>query len=276
MLHIFTLTWNGFDKLSKLKNSITSNLSNIDYVWHIRDNNSSDNTSNLILEWKKDLNINIINHPNNKDNFSQGMNSIYEMASCSDNDLVLLLNNDVVFNDNSSIKNMMNIIKSPNVGVVGAKLLYTNTNKLQHAGVIIDDKWKMPFHFRSKEIADENSNKNREFQVVTGAVALLRSSDYKNICKNKSGRRGLDEDYHWAFDDVDMCLAVKYNLNKKIVYCGNTNIFHEESASLKKNPVNKLFMPHNSTHFKIKWYNRIHSDKYLYMNNSNYNLYTDK
>ena len=37
------------------------------------------------------------------------------------------------------------------------------------------------------------------------------------------------------------------------MYCGKTNVYHEESASLKKNPVNKMMMPHNVSAFRKKW-----------------------
>jgi GT2 family glycosyltransferase len=83
----------------------------------------------------------------------------------------------------------------------------------------------------------------------------------------------MDENYHWAFDDVDFCLSIKYNLNKQIVYCGKTNIFHEESASLKKNPVNKMFMGHNWNLLRSKWSSRIVLDKESYTADNKYNIF---
>ena len=67
------------------------------------------------------------------------MNYLFNIASPADNDTIMLLNNDVIFNDTTSINSMLNIMhKDPSVGVVGARLLYTGTNKLQHAGVVFD------------------------------------------------------------------------------------------------------------------------------------------
>ena len=83
----------------------------------------------------------------------------------------------------------------------------------------------------------------------------------------------MDEGYHWAFDDVDLCLSIKYNMGKKIVYCGSTNIFHEESASLKKNQVNKLFLTHNLQHLFKKWGTRYVIDHEAYTKDSRLNLY---
>jgi GT2 family glycosyltransferase len=128
-------------------------------------------------------------------------------------------------------------------------------------------------HFRVNEQSDTDAEKNRLFQVVTGAVLLLRAGDYRNVFKNKSGNCGMDEQFHWAFDDVDLCLSVGINMKKKIVYCGQTNIFHDSSASLKKNPANKLFMNHNVNYLLSKWGKYYILDKDLYIKKPTYKIY---
>jgi hypothetical protein len=65
-------------------------------------------------------------------------------------------------------------------------------------------------------------------------------------------------------------------MDKKIVYCGKTNIFHEESASLKKNPANKLFMPHNVNYLRTKWMSRYTLDQSNYSKDPKLNLYESK
>lgn len=275
MLHILTLTWNGCDKLTALKESLLPSLNNIDYNWLIKDNASKDDTIEKVASWEG--NIKCIPYKNNLQNFSAGMNFLFNEAAPKDDDYILLLNNDVIFNDTSSIKNMINIMKkNSQVGAVGARLLFTNTNKLQHAGVVFENNHGFPTHFRSNEASNDQDKQNRLFQVVTGAVLLTKAEYYKNaFVDNKSGNRGMDENYHWAFDDVDLCLSINYNLKKKIVYCGQTNIFHEESASLKKNPTNQLFMKHNMTHLHNKWNNRYQLDKDIYLKNPKFNLYQE-
>lgn len=271
-LHLLTLTWNAADKLTKLKESLLPALNDIDYTWIIKDNASKDNTVEVASTWGD--RVKVIAYKDNRQNFSEGMNYCFNAAAPADDDYVLLLNNDVVFNDKKSIKNMINIMKNDDsVGVVGGRLLFTDTDKLQHAGVVFDPRYRMPLHFRAHEKTDNNAEKDREFQVVTGAVLLTKGEYFRNICDNTSGVKGMDEKYHWAFDDVDMCLSIKYNMNKKIVYCGNTNIFHEESASLKKNPANKLFMNHNSNHLLMKWRDRYTLDKETYTKDPSYRLY---
>lgn len=273
MLHILTLTWNACDKLTKLKESLLPALEGLDYTWHIKDNASKDDTVAVASTWGDK--VKVIPYKNNLQNFSAGMNFLFREASPADKDLVLLLNNDVVIQDKESIKSIVDMInKDDSVGAVGCRLLYTDTNKLQHAGVIFDERYHLPAHYRSGQPSDPSAEKDREFQVVTGAVLLTKGEYFKNACEtNKSGVKGMDENYHWAFDDVDLCLSIKYNMNKKIIYCGRTNIFHEESASLKKNPSNKLFMSHNVNYLKTKWQQRYIMDKALYTNEPNYLLY---
>lgn len=271
MLYILTLTWNACDKLTKLKESLLPALQDIPYKWLIKDNDSKDNTYDVASKW--DSNIHVIKYKNNMQNFSQGMNFLFNEANPKDDDAVLLLNNDVIFNDKTSIKNMMGVLAKKNVGAVGARLLFTGTDKLQHAGVVFERRNQGPTHFRAGEKSDANAEKNRIFQAVTGAVLLTNGGIYRNVCtQNGSGINGMDEAYHWAFDDVDFCLSINYNMKKHIVYCGKTNISHEESASLKKNPVNKMFMGHNWNLLKQKWHRHAVVDMEKY-SDPKYNLF---
>lgn len=271
---IYTLNWNGEDKLKKLYPSLINSLDHVNYEYLIKDNDSKDNSIQYLNSFNNNK-LKCIKYKNNLQNFSEGMNFLFHESSPADEDYILLLNNDVIFNDKTSIRNMINIMeKDPDIGVVGARLLFTGTDKLQHAGVVFHNQVQMPMHFRAGQASDKLAEANREFQAVTGAVLLTKAKYYKEICKtNPSGINGMSEDYRWAFDDMSLCLAIKYNMNKKIIYCGQTNISHEESASLKKNPVNKLFMPHNSNLLKNTWSKRYVLDWDIYTNDPKYGLY---
>ena len=65
-------------------------------------------------------------------------------------------------------------------------------------------------------------------------------------------------------------------MDRKVVYCGETDIFHEESASLKKNPANRLFMQHNMNLLINKWHHRYIIDKNYYDKDPKYNLYFEE
>lgn len=272
-ISILTLNWNGIDKLTKLKDSILPALKDLDYLWVIKDNASTDNSAEIIKTWQG--NIKLIEYKNNLQNFSQGTNMCFNEACPNDNDYVLLLNNDVIFNDTVSIKKMINLMEeNDKIGAVGARLLFTDTDKLQHAGVVFDNKGHYPLHFRLNEVTDNKAEQDRLFQVVTGAVLLTKAKYFKNVHVNtKSGNKGMDEEYHWGFDDVDLCLAIYHRMEKKVLYCGSTNIYHEDSASLKKVPTNRLFLNHNMARLKNKWLQHYCLDRDMYEKNNNFNLY---
>jgi O-antigen biosynthesis protein len=276
MLYIFTLTWNAADKLSALHDSLMPSLEGIEHQWLIKDNASKDDTIAKASTWGGT--VKVIPYKNNRQNFSEGCNFLFQEASPNDQDYVMLLNNDIIFKDTVSIKKMLDLIQQDDsVGMVGARLLYTNTNLLQHAGVVFNPTYKTPMHFRAGQSSDKDAEKNRLFQVVTGAVAITKAEYFRNAFdKNKSGINGMDENYFWAFDDVDLCLSIHYNMNKKIVYCGGTQIFHEESGSLKKNPVNKLFLKSNLQYMFSKWRDRYVIDNREYTENPKHNLYESR
>lgn len=262
MIHVLTLTWNGLDKLERLKDGLFENLrdSGASFHWYIRDNGSSDDTQVTVQGWP-DTTLLAVDH--NRDNFAKGMNSLAALTNAKSDDLFLLLNNDVDFGvDSSSLYKMVQLMKHHKAKAVGARLLYPD-GTLQHAGVIFGERYgRMPYHYRHKEHSDDQAKRNRKFQAVTAAVCLVDAGAFRSI-------GGFDEKFSWAFDDIDLCLRL--GQRGPILYCGGTNITHEESASLKKNPVNKLFLPHNVAHFKMKWINGYQLDHDSYLKNPNYN-----
>lgn len=273
-ISILTLSWNGADKLKNLAEGLLPILEKMNAVWLIKDNGSTDDSVKLVESWGH-KNVHLEKYPDNKQNFSEGVNFLFEKSKQYNKKFTLLLNNDVIIKNPDSFSNMISIFSDGSVGAVGAKLLYPTTN-IQHVGVVFDDTYKFPTHYKTNEVLSRDENVDREFQAVTGAVLMLRTSDFEKLNKNKSGKNGMCEDFHWAFDDVDLCLSMKYNLGKKIIYCSNTEFIHEESATLKKNPLNKLFMNHNFQLLLSKWSTKIVGDHSLYKKNKKHNIYKAK
>lgn len=257
MLHIITLNWQGKDKLKKLKESLLPALNDVEYTWHIKDNGSTDGSLEEIASWT-DVKVNLIAYPNNRQNYAQGMNLLFKEAAPKDDDLILTLNNDIIFQDTTSLKAMIKMLRTDKeIGIVGAKLNYTNTNKIQHCGVLFHTSNGLPYHYRAGVEEKPRDCVNRYYPVVTGAVAMLPANVFANCFTNPSGDKGFREEFFFAFEDVDMCMRVVNHLHKKVVYCGETNIFHEESATLKKNPVHKMFFQNNCKLFLDAWYKTI-------------------
>lgn len=274
MIHVLTLTWNGIDKLKKLAPTLEAASVNLRHNvrWYVRDNGSEDGTkewlketysSEIATSLNKDcvFSFKLLDAKHNRDNFAQGVNSLFDMANPKPDDFILLLNNDVTFGDKTSLANMLDLMKKPEIAVVGARLLYGGTNKLQHAGVIFGPRYgNMPYHYRHQEESDEHAEKNRYFQAVTAACCLVKAKEFMP----------LDTKFNWAFEDIDLFLRI--GQKKRIAYCGKTKIFHEESSSLKKNPVNRLFLKSNVSRFKEKWFGKYTLDHERYLKRLNHML----
>lgn len=270
-LHALTLSYNGVEKLKKLQLNLIKNFArlNMECLWHVRDNGSKDDTEKVLFDFDF---VKLYKIDHNRDSFAKCVNYLFEMAKPADDDLILLLNNDVQFADEVSLLKMNALMNKTGAGVVGARLLYTGTDKLQHAGVGFSNHLygQMPWHYRRGEKSDTTAEANRYFQAVTAAVCLVKASSFR-----RAG--GMSEELRWAFDDID--LNFKIGQKEKIAYCGETKIFHEESATLKKNNLNKLFMEQNVRYFKEKWWSnnkpKYKLDYELYLKDKSYNEIKD-
>jgi GT2 family glycosyltransferase len=290
-VHVLTLNWNGANMLDRLRQGLGHQLAYFYMkdgrvmdgwehpVWHIRDNGSKDDSINTINRWEHSstmgpLFTEIYEIGHNRDSFATCVNFLFEKANPADDDVVFLMNNDISFSpwqDTSflpgsdrkpTLINMWRLQQKTNAGVVGCRLHYNDTNQLQHAGVIFSNRYnKMPFHYRPGEECDAQAKKNRYFQAVTAALCLVKPASFKRV-------GGMDETFRWAFEDVDLCLQI--GSKEKIAYCGQAFAYHEESASLRKNPVNKMFMGQNAKYFKEKWLGKYDIDHDKYLNDPSY------
>jgi len=271
MIHILTLNWNGLDKLKELFGSLLPAVEEMkaidhDWKWYVRDNGSTDGSKEWLSELK---NVELLSVDHNRATYAQGMNSLFEMVrqNIEPNDVVLFLNNDVVIEDRHSLAKMFRLLNyhTCHIGIVGARLLYKGTNRLQHAGVIFGPRYgNMPYHYRHKEPSDAAAEKNRFFQAVTAACCMVSWEAFMDV-------GDMDEKFAWAFEDIDYCLRAGQQ-GHRIAYCGETKIYHEESASLKKNPVNKMFLSRNVKHFKKKCGGTYGLDHEKYLKDPNFNL----
>lgn len=158
-------------------------------------------------------------------------------------DFILLLNNDVEVFEPKWLESMLAICQRPEVGVVGAKLLYPD-DTVQHAGVIM---------VKCQSIAEEASpghafwNLDRDdpgymrraslvqdLSAVTGACLMTKRSVFDEL-------GGLNEEFVVAFNDVDYCLRVR-ELDKLVVYTPDALLYHHESFSRGSDAVGKNMM----------------------------------
>lgn len=260
-IHALTLSWNGQSLLEALQPGLAQNLKHFDWNWYIRDNGSKDRSVELAQSWAQTA---VLPISHNRANFAEGVNSLVEFANPSNNDLLLLINNDLVFRDQESLGKMIALWEKTQAAVVGARLLFPQSQRLTHAGVVRSPSHgSMPWHLKVNQECTPIEKKNRYFQAVTGALLLTPVSAFREA-------GGLDTQFHWSFEDIDYCYYHS-SRQKKVVYCGETEVEHGTSISLKKNPVHLLNMNSNVQRFKQKW-SSMPIDEDLYLRYPNYLL----
>jgi GT2 family glycosyltransferase len=139
---------------------------------------------------------------------------------------LLFLNDDTEVITPDWIECMLEHAQFPDVGAVGALLLFPN-NTIQHAGVItgLYEVAGHPFRgFPNKSHYFDFSHVIRDCCAVTGACLLIGRSDFESV-------GGFDEmNLPTCFQDVDLCLKLVTD-GKRIVYTPFAKLYHHESFS---------------------------------------------
>jgi GT2 family glycosyltransferase len=229
----------------------------------VMDNDSTDVEALAYLEQLNLKHIKVIKHPGHF-NFSAINNHGVQQASGS---IIGLINNDIEATHPNWLKVMVRQLLRPNVGAVGAKLLWPN-GMVQHAGVLLGlHGWAG--HTGNDWYKDDAgyfgyNQMTRSVSAVTAACLICRRDDYNAV-------GGLDETaFPVNFNDVDFCLKLR-KLGKRIIWTPEAQLIHAESASrgLDVTPARKARMAREQNRLMQKWHLWIHDDPYY---NPNLNL----
>lgn len=174
------------------------------------DNGSTDGSlARLMKNAEKNLKLSLIQNKTNL-GFAKAIN---QGVKKSKGELILITNDDVLFDTQSLDKLVDYYIKNNSVGVVGAFGYKLNS-------------W-------TGHIYPVRSKKTEEPDWVQGSVLLVSKKLY-----NESGR--FDEEYSHFFEDLDLCFRLKSG-GKRIVSISNTKIIHLESRTADKNKPRKYY-----------------------------------
>lgn len=139
---------------------------------------------------------------------------------------LLLLNNDIKVITKDWLEEMLSICQREDVGIVGAKLLYSDKT-VQHAGVVVG-MGGIAGHV-NRLISDKNPGYFgrvaviNNYSAVTAACLMTKKELYEKV-------EGLDEKFKVAFNDVDFCMKIR-KLQKLVVYTPFARLFHYESKT---------------------------------------------
>jgi GT2 family glycosyltransferase len=214
------------DRLALLRGCVESILDKTAYSAFeviVVDNNSRQPET---LAWFKEIagdgRVRVLSYPR-PFNFS-GINN-FAVAQAR-GDVIALVNNDIEVISPDWLEEMVGHALRPEIGCVGAKLLYPD-GTVQHAGVVLG-LGGLAGHGHKGLERTEPGYAGRAIaacnvSAVTAACLVVRRSIYE-----KAG--GLDEELAVAFNDVDFCLKVldRGYLN---LWTPFAELYHYESAS---------------------------------------------
>ena len=171
-----------------------------------------------------------------------------------DGDYLLLLNNDIEVISGEWLSAMVEHAQRPEVGAVGAKLLYPD-NRVQHAGVILGLGGVANHSHRFVDGYSDLgyfgfANRIRNYSAVTAACLMIRRELFEEM-------GGLDEEnLAVAFNDVDLCLRLRRR-GYLVVYTPYALLYHKESASR-----GHIVNPNEVSYMMTNWRDEILSDPY--------------
>ena len=141
-------------------------------------------------------------------------------------DWLLFLNNDVEIIDSDWLTELARWVSRPEVGVVGARLLYPD-GAVQHAGIVIGMEGHASHVFGGarQDVCGPFGCVDwyRDYSAVTGACMMIRKEVFEQI-------DGFDENYQLVFSDVEICLRV-IEQGYRVVYNPFTRLIHYEGKT---------------------------------------------
>lgn len=163
----------------------------------------------------------------------------------TDGSYLLFLNNDTEPCDPGWLRALVEHAERPEVGAVGAKLLYAD-GRIQHAGIALGIGGLAGHPYRFQREAPESI---RDVSAVTGACLLMRRETFDAI-------GGFDERLPVNSNDVDLCLRLRER-GFLVVYTPHAVLHHYESQTrgLRAAPDDAWLMTH-------RWRDVLHADPY--------------
>ena len=147
-------------------------------------------------------------------------------AAAATGEYLLFLDDDTAVLEAGWLDALMEHARRPEVGVVGARLLYPD-DKVQHAGLFLLASDGARFAFRCAEADDAGyfglARTERNVMAVTGSCMLMQRETFDAL-------GGFDEAFAASGGDLDFCMRT-HAAGKLIVYTPHASLLHEEGAS---------------------------------------------
>ena len=212
----------NYDILKQCLTSIRKETKYQNYEIIVVDNGSAEETHAKYTQMCKELECKYHYAPM-EFNFSKMCNIGAHLA---DGQFLLFLNDDIRVEGAEWLERMLGHAQQPHTGAVGCKLIYPNTNLIQHVGVV--SFMVGPGHAFQRINDDLNCYWGRNkleynYSAVTGACLMIDRKKYDQV-------GGFSEQLPVAYNDIDLCFnlveAGYYNVVRTDV-----RLYHYESVS---------------------------------------------
>ncbi|WP_122266990.1 glycosyltransferase [Pseudomonas syringae] len=249
------------DQLGLLRTCIEGLLTATDYPdleIIVVDNQSTDPQTLVYLEQLSGRGVKVLPYPHP---FNYSAINNYAVTHAT-GELIGLVNNDIEIIAAGWLTEMVSQLLRPNVGAVGAKLLWPN-RMVQHGGVVVGVNGLAAHtgnHLEQRDPGYLGMNQiTRRQSAVTAACLLLRKSVFDTL-------QGLDEQaFPVAFNDVDLCLRIRQQ-GLNIIWTPFAELIHAESASRGKDqtPEKRARGQREQQGFIERWSQSGQSDPYYH------------
>ena len=247
LVTLIIATRDKVDILKKCVESIQQKTSYAHWEMTVVDNRSTDlATHRYFREIEQDSRIRVIPY-DLPFNYSAINNFAAESAR---GDILGLLNNDLEVISPEWLSEMVSHAIRPEIGAVGAKLLYPD-GMVQHAGVVLGI-GGVAGHVNRYLAGDDSGYCHRasvtqNLSAVTGACMVVRKALYSEV-------GGLNETHlAVAFNDIDFCLKLR-DAGYRNLYTPHALLTHHESMTRGRDDTDEK--------------NRIFQQEYAYMQNT--------
>jgi glycosyltransferase involved in cell wall biosynthesis len=246
------------DRVEILKKCIESIQQKTDYEnWEmlVVDNQSVEPQTHTYFEQiQRDTRIKVIRYEK-PFNYSAMNNYAVQF---SQGEILALLNNDVEVITGEWLSEMVSHAMRPEIGAVGAKLLYSN-GLVQHAGVILGIGGVAGHAHKYLKGCDHGychrAIISQNLSAVTGACLVVRKSIHEEV-------GGLNEvSLAVAFNDIDFCLKL-LAAGYQNIYTPYAKLYHHESISRGHNdtPEKHAVYAQELDYMKNSWGDRLKLD----------------
>lgn len=186
------------------------------------DNGSCEENRQKILKFAEENQV-IYHYEKMEFNFSRMCNLGAEIAT---GEFYLFLNDDIEIINGEWLSRMVGHASLPHIGAVGAKLLYPDSNIIQHIGITnLEIGPSHSFIGFSDGVSYYFGRNRMDYDVlaVTAACVIVSRAKFEEV-------EGFDEKLTVAYNDVDLCFKL-YEAGYYNVVRNDVAMYHYESAS---------------------------------------------